>query len=153
MTAAAQITVKAFEELSNQELYEILTLRSDVFLIEQNSLYRDCDGNDNLARHMSATADGMVIGCLRLLPAGVLYDNPSIGRFALRKEWRGKGIAKAMMKLALEHLRREWQAEAVTISAQAYLRDFYGSFGFNAISEEFLEDGIPHLYMRCNLDK
>ncbi len=146
-----EIVVKSFEELTNQELYEILTLRSDVFLIEQNSLYRDCDGKDNLARHMIAAAEGTVIGCMRLLPAGVSYDTPSFGRFALRKEWRGKGIAKEMMDLAIGELQREWQARAITISAQAYLKEFYGSFGFKAVSEEYVEDGIPHLHMRCEL--
>jgi len=139
--------IKKFNELSLEELYKIIKLRIEVFIIEQNCFYQDCDGKDLNAYHLFLEEDGNIIACLRILNKGVSYDEVSIGRVIVKKDYRGKGIAKEMIRKAINLIEKEMKENAIRISAQAHLENFYGSFGFKKVSDVYLEDGIPHVEM------
>ncbi|HHV95268.1 MAG TPA: GNAT family N-acetyltransferase [Clostridiaceae bacterium] len=139
--------IKKFNELSPEELYKIIRLRIEVFVIEQNCIYQDCDGKDLNAYHLYLKKDGNVIACLRILNRGVSYDEVSIGRVVVKKDYRGRGIAKEMLRKAINLIENEMKENKIRISAQAYLENFYGSFGFKKVSDVYLEDGIPHVEM------
>jgi len=139
--------IKKFNELSLEELYKIIKLRIEVFIIEQNCFYQDCDGKDLNAYHLFLEEDGNIIACLRILNKGVSYDEVSIGRVIVKKDYRGKGIVKEMIRKAINLIEKEMKENAIRISAQAHLENFYGSFGFKKVSDVYLEDGIPHVEM------
>jgi ElaA protein len=136
---------RAFDELSARELYAILVLRQRVFVVEQNCVYMDADGLDPQARHMWAE-DGEaheMHAYLRIIPAGVKYAEVSIGRVITAPEARGTGLGKELMRRGLAAV----GAVPVRIGAQAHLERFYGELGFVRASEEYQEDGIPHIEM------
>jgi len=139
--------LKKFDELSQEELYKIIKLRIEVFIIEQNCIYQDCDGKDINAYHLFSEEDGNVIACLRILNKGVSFDEVAIGRVIVDKAYRGKGIAKEMIRKAIAFIEEIIKERAIRISAQAHLEKFYGSFGFKKTSEVYMEDGIPHIQM------
>ncbi|MGM0846496.1 MAG: GNAT family N-acetyltransferase [Bacillota bacterium] len=140
-------TFKKFDELINSELYNLLKERTLVFVVEQNCPYLEVDGKDPFSYHLFKEDDGEIIAYLRILPAGVSYQEVSIGRVFVKKEFRGQGLAEELIKKGLEFIQKELNETTVKIQAQDYLRKFYGSFGFQAISETYLEDNIPHVDM------
>jgi ElaA protein len=139
--------VKKFSELSSDELYEILKLRSEVFVVEQECIYEDCDGKDKKSYHLFAEQNGEILVYLRILEKGVSYSEISIGRVLASKKYRGRGFAKQMMLRAIEFIERYLKENAIRISAQVYLLNFYSSFGFVKVSDVYLEDDIPHIEM------
>ena len=139
--------IKKFNELSSDELYEILKLRSEVFVVEQECIYDDCDGKDKESYHLFAEQNGEILVYLRILGKGVSYSEISIGRFLANKKYRGRGFAKQMMLRAIEFIEHYLNEKEIRISAQVYLLDFYASFGFVKVSEVYLEDEIPHMEM------
>lgn len=143
-----KINFKTFEELSTRELYQILQLRSEVFVVEQDCVYQDMDNHDQDALHLFAADDTTIIGYVRILRPGTRFKDASIGRVVTMKEHRKKGISKFLMHLAIDQIEVEWNLSCITISAQSYLQNFYESLGFKVVSEEYLEDGIPHLEMK-----
>lgn len=140
---------KTFQELSNEELYASMVLRQEVFVLEQNCPYLDADGKDQDAWHLLGfDTKGSLIAYLRILPKGISYENyPSIGRVVTSQSIRRNGAGKALMLRALEETDRLFPGEALKISAQVYLLRFYSDLGFQAVGEEYLEDGIPHIAM------
>jgi len=141
-----EIALKNFSDLTNFELYELLKLRTDVFVVEQNCPYPELDGADLDAVHGMAILDGELVGCFRVLPQ--TSKRPvAIGRVAVRRTHRGKGIAPGLTEKAVSYT-EEMGEEELYLQAQAHLVDFYGSFGFKAESGVYLEDGIPHIDMR-----
>ena len=142
---------KTFEELTNQELYELLRLRAEVFVVEQDCIYQDLDDRDQAGVHFFAVDQKQVVGCVRLLPKGVRFNDASIGRVVLKKELRGSGLANQLINAAIDYARSEWKEETLRISAQAHLQKFYGRFGFKTVSDEYLEDGIKHVEMVVEL--
>jgi len=142
-----QYTMKKFEELTNIELYEVLKLRQEIFIIEQACIYPDIDSNDQNAYHLLAFDGGEMVGCLRILGRGVTFDEVSIGRVVVSKNSRGRGIAKEMMQRALHFIVSEWKERRVKISAQTYVIPLYEGLGFEVVSAQYLEDGIPHADM------
>lgn len=142
--------IKKFNELENSELYEILKLRSEVFVVEQNCIYNDVDTKDIKAYQLFLEEEDKIVACLRILKKGVSYEEISIGRVAVKKEWRGRGIAKEMMLKAINFIANELNEKEIRISAQAYLAEFYKSAGFTEVSEVYLEDNIPHIDMLYN---
>ena len=146
-----QYIMKTFEELTNIELYEILKLREEVFILEQACIYPDIDGKDEHAQHLLAFDAGKIIGCLRILDKGVTFEECSVGRVIVSKHHRGRGIAKEMMQQALDFIRREMKETYIRISAQAYTIPFYERVGFKTVSAEYMEDGILHVEMLCDL--
>lgn len=139
--------IKKFDELTVNELYSILKERVDVFVVEQTCPYPECDGKDIKCFHLFAKENDEIIAYLRILPPGVSYDETGIGRVLVKDKHRGKGLAIEMMNRAIKFIQEEMKFKKIKISAQQYLIDFYGSFGFKISSEGYLEDGIPHIDM------
>ncbi|MGF1815521.1 GNAT family N-acetyltransferase [Vibrio splendidus] len=139
-----------FSELSTQQLYQLLKLRVDVFVVEQNCPYPELDGKDTLAgvEHLLGYADAELVACARLLPPGTSYDNTSIGRVATKQSARGDGLGHQLIKEALTRCEALWPNKTIDIGAQQHLENFYASHGFETISEMYLEDDIPHVDMR-----
>ena len=140
-------TLKKFEQLTTGELYSILKVRTEVFVVEQNCPYPEVDGKDLKSYHLYKEEDGEVIAYLRILPPGVSYEELSIGRVLVKKEYRGQKLAHQMLEYALQFIQNKLNETTVKIQAQAHLRNFYGSFGFKAVTETYLEDNIPHVDM------
>lgn len=142
--------IKTFNELSNDELYEIIKLRSEVFVIEQQCIYEECDGKDKKAYHLFGEEDGEILVYLRILDKGVSFNEVSIGRVVANKKYRSKGLAKEMVSRAIEFIEDNLNEKVIRISAQEYLLKFYSSLGFMKVSQVYLEDGIPHMEMVYN---
>jgi ElaA protein len=143
------ILCKRFEELTSFELYEILQLRCEVFVVEQTCIYQDIDGKDTQpgVHHLLMQNDGKLIAYARLLPRGLSYQAPSIGRVIVAKQARGQNLGKKLIAHCLQHIEELWPNEAVTIGAQSHLAALYKSFGFEEVSQHYLEDGIKHVDM------
>jgi ElaA protein len=139
--------VKRFDELTTTELYAILKERTQVFVVEQECPYLEVDGKDLLTYHLYKEENGEIAAYARLLPPGVSYTEASIGRVFVRKEYRGRGLAGELLIRSLDFLHGELGETKIKIQAQEYLREFYGSFGFTAITDSYLDDGIPHIDM------
>ncbi|KLN61426.1 hypothetical protein WH96_07310 [Kiloniella spongiae] len=138
-----------FEQLSKQQLYRVLQLRSDVFILEQESLYRDMDGQDSVAWHVLAYGhEDTVVGVLRILKDPKDDSCYTIGRVAVAKAARGRGISVELMERAHDFIAKQLGAERIEISAQEHLQKFYNNLGYVTVSEEPYDDaGIPHVDM------
>jgi ElaA protein len=140
--------IKKFVELSNDELYQILWLRSKVFVVEQNCVYLDNDFKDQQSFHFCGwSSDNSLLAYLRILPPGLSFKEASIGRVLVNPDYRGKGYGLEMMRLAIIQTLESFGVDAIKIGAQCYLIKFYESLGFAICSDEFLEDDIPHIEM------
>ncbi|NMM63151.1 GNAT family N-acetyltransferase [Clostridium sp. P21] len=139
--------LKKFEELTNEELYKVLQLRNDVFIVEQQCPYEDCDGRDKESYHLFLEDKDNIVAYSRILKKGVSYDEVSIGRVVVNKNYRGKSIARELLIKAIKFIEETLKETEIRIGAQAYLIGFYESLGFKAVSSEYLEDEIPHLEM------
>ena len=142
-----QIEVKAFNELSLEELYHLLQLRSEVFCLEQNCVYQDLDGKDMKAYHMMGKKNGQLIAYTRVFKPGDYFEEASIGRVAVKKSERKYGYGLDIMRASIDCIEKTFRTTSIRISAQSYLDRFYGSLGFIKEGEEYLEDGIPHIQM------
>lgn len=142
-----------FDELTTRKLYEFLKLRVDVFIVEQECPYHELDGLDQESIHMAYTENNQTLAYARLVPGGVKYEIPSIGRVIVHSEARGRGLAKELMGKSIDYILTKWNAEEIQLQGQVYLREFYESFGFIPISEEYDEDGIPHVDMKWTKNK
>jgi ElaA protein len=137
-----------FNELTTTQLYDILALRQEVFVVEQHCPYNDIDYHDQDALHLLGTSNGNLVAYLRLLPMGLPYPNAiSFGRVLTSKAMRKQSLGKALMQETLHYLQKTKSAKPIIISAQLYLRKFYERYGFTAIDQEYDEDGIPHIKM------
>jgi ElaA protein len=138
-----------FDQLSPFELYDIMALRQEVFIVEQNCPYLDADRKDFQSWHlMGRNAEGKLVAYTRLLPKGLAYEAyVSIGRVVTSPLARGTGAGKILMQRSIEMCRHLFGNQAIKIGAQSYLLKFYESFGFQSTGEEYLEDGIPHTKM------
>ncbi|WP_120496503.1 GNAT family N-acetyltransferase [Kiloniella sp. EL199] len=138
-----------FEQLSIEQLYRVLQLRSDVFVLEQESLYRDMDGQDTVAWHVLAYGDeDTVVGVLRILKDPKDHSCFKIGRVAVTKAARGQGVAVELMERAHDFIAKQEAAERIEISAQEHLQKFYNNLDYVTVSEEPYDDaGIPHVDM------
>jgi ElaA protein len=143
-------SLKKFDELSAKEIYEILKLRSEVFVVEQNCVFLDMDDKDQFAHHLQGRIEGNLAAVVRILPPGLAYDEPSIGRVVSSPQFRRKGVGIALMNTAIAETVALYGARAIKIGAQQYLKKFYESFGFVQCSETYLEDDIPHIKMIRN---
>jgi ElaA protein len=139
---------KSFSELTNEELYKILQLRNAVFVVEQNSVYQDCDDKDQPSYHLMGWKENMLVAYSRLIPPGIAYKEASFGRVITAKELRGQNIGKELVNQSLKFIHNLFATQSVTIGAQLYLKKFYESFGFSPASDKYLEDGIEHIKMR-----
>lgn len=137
-----------FEALNTEQLYKILSARMQVFILEQNCIYLDIDGKDQDSYHLFATENNQIIAYARLIPPGISYKEPSIGRVLVLPNYRRTGIGYMLMQKAIAHLQKVYADHEICISAQSYLINFYQSLGFQTEGEAYLEDDIPHIKMR-----
>jgi ElaA protein len=136
------------DDFAPRALYAMLALRVDVFVVEQACAYAELDGLDAVALHRVGWEGERAIACLRVLPPSEGFPDVRIGRVAVARDRRGRGLARALMEAALERIAADHPHHAVTLSAQSYLERFYAGFGFRVTGPEYDEDGIPHLPMR-----
>lgn len=139
-----------FEALDVHRLYAVMRLRVDVFVVEQTCPYPDLDGRDAQAGvwHLLGERCGQLQAYARLLPPGLGFDTPAIGRVIVSASARGAGLAHALMSEAIARCEARWPGQPITLGAQSHLQGFYAAHGFEVCSEDYLEDGIPHVDMR-----
>jgi ElaA protein len=145
--------LKKFDELTVHELYGILQLRNEVFAIEQNCVYPDMDDKDQPSWHLMCMVKNKLIAYTRLLPPGIAYPDPSIGRVVTSPSIRNTGIGRELMQRSVEYCEKLFGKLPITIGAQLYLKKFYESLGFLKTSEIYLEDGIEHILMKREASK
>ena len=143
---------KSLEALSGDEVFAVMRLRSEVFVVEQDCVYLDLDDKDAHSLHLFARDQDAKPGTparavVRLVPPGISYEEPSIGRVAIDMEARGSGLGQELMERAVRACHRHWPGQGIRISAQEYLIGFYNRLGFETVGEGYLEDGIPHIQM------
>lgn len=141
----------AFDALTTPELYAVLQLRSEVFVVEQGCVFQDMDGADLDAMHLLGTLEGMLVAYARCFAAGVKFAEASIGRIATRGSVRGSGAGHALVEEAISCLLRQWGPQAIRIGAQERLEAFYRQHRFEKAGPKYLEDGIPHIEMLCRV--
>ncbi len=142
-------TFKKFEELTNVELYDILKLRSQVFVVEQNCVFLDMDDKDAKSCHLyHYDNDGILAAYCRIVPPNLIYQEPSIGRVVTSEAHRKLGLGKKMIPEAIARIRELYHFSGIKIGAQLYLKQFYESFGFTQMGDIYLEDGIEHIKMK-----
>lgn len=142
--------IKKFNELTTDELYVILQLRSEVFVIEQDCVYQDLDHKDQLAYHILGVLDNQIVAYARIFKPGDYFLESSIGRIVVKKEFRKHQYGYQLVVNSIQFIEKNLQENNILISAQSYLSKFYNSLGFIQIGEEYLEDGIPHIKMLRN---
>jgi len=142
-----KIIIKTFNELSTQELYDLLQLRSAVFVVEQNCVYQDIDGKDQKAHHVLGIKNDKIIAYTRIFKIGDYFEYASIGRVVVAKTERQHNYGYDIMNASIDTIQQHFKESAIKISAQAYLKSFYNNLGFNQVGESYLEDGIPHIAM------
>jgi len=145
-------TIQLFSELTVDELYAIIRLRNEVFVVEQNCVFQDADDHDQLSYHICGWQDGKLAAYARLIPAGEIYEQPSIGRVVTAGFARRLKLGRELMENAISFSHKTFQGMDIVIGAQIYLRSFYESFGFKKISAIYLEDGIEHIKMNLKFD-
>ena len=145
-----QWDIKTFHELELEELFDLLKLRVDVFVVEQQCAYRELDEYDRHpeTRHLSGRNEGgQLIAYARLLPNGLRYPEVNLGRFVVKADFRKQGVGHQLLQAVLKEISVCWPKISIRISAQDYLQAFYERYGFLRVSEVYLEDGIPHVEM------
>lgn len=146
-----QFILKHFQDLTVQQLYDLLQLREEVFQMEQNCLYKDIDDKDKDCYHLLLYKDAELVAYCRIVPEGISYaDYVSIGRVVSKTKYRKEGFGRLLMAEAMHQIQHVFPIQAIKISAQLYLQKFYESYGFVAIGEWYMEDDIPHIAMVFN---
>ena len=141
------IEAKYFSELSTDELYALLQLRSEVFVVEQNCVYQDSDYKDQKALHILGYKGEKLVAYTRLFKGGDYFEYASIGRVVVQEDERKFGYGHDIIKASVTAISEEYRETTIKISAQTYLKKFYESHGFKQVGEGYLEDGIPHIHM------
>lgn len=142
-----EIQIKKFDELHVQELYDILRLRSEVFVVEQDCVYQDIDSKDQEALHVLGFCDKKLVAYTRCFEPGYYFDEAAIGRVVVDKAYRSYGFGHDIMKASQKAIQENFQTTRIKLSAQQYLIKFYQSHGYQSVGEGYLEDGIPHIAM------
>jgi len=142
-----EVAIKTFDQLTTEELYQILRLRSEVFVVEQDCVYQDVDNKDQKALHIIGTKNGEIVAYTRIFKPGDYFNNVSIGRVVVSQDQRKYGLGKQIMQASLAAIDQRFPNQPIEISAQSYLLKFYMELGFKVTGEEYLEDGIPHRRM------
>jgi ElaA protein len=143
---------KHFDELTAHELYAIIKLRNEVFVVEQTCVFQDADDKDQYCYHLCGFVSNKLVAYARLVPAGISYSYNSIGRVITSPGHRKEGLGKALMTEAIRQVEKLFGRNSLKIGAQLYLKDFYEGFGFRQCGEMYLEDGIPHIEMVLEQD-
>ena len=144
------IVTKTFNELSTQELYDVLQLRAEVFVVEQDCVYQDVDGKDQKAWHVLGYKDNVLVAYTRIFKPGDYFKESSIGRVVVAEKQRQFKYGYEIMEASIKAIKEEFNETLIKISAQCYLKRFYNNLVFKETGEEYLEDGIPHMAMIRN---
>lgn len=147
MTTSLHFIVKTFQELDTAELYALLQLRAEVFVVEQNCVYQDIDGKDQSAFHVLGFKENRLIAYARIFKPGAYFEKTSIGRVLVAVNERKQAYGHQLMDFCISWIEDEWQSASIEISAQLYLKDFYEQHQFLQVSDMYLEDEIPHIRM------
>ncbi len=139
--------VKAYEMLTRDELYTLLQLRAEVFVVEQDCVYQDIDGKDDKALHVLGYKNEHLVAYTRIFPPNTYFKEASIGRVVVKDTERMHKYGYDLMNASIKAIEDQYQVQTIKISAQTYLMKFYNQLGFKKIGEEYLEDGIPHIGM------
>ena len=139
--------LKKFDDLTPAELYAVMQLRSEVFVVEQNCVYRDADDKDPKSLHFMGWDETTLAAYTRIIPPGISYAEASIGRVVTSPKYRRTGTGRELMKLSISNAFRQFNGSSIKIGAQLYLKNFYESLGFVQCSQQYLEDNIPHIDM------
>lgn len=142
-----EINIKSFQDLTTAELYAILQLRTEVFVVEQNCVYQDMDGKDSKALHIIGKNKDEIIAYTRIFRPGDYMNQACIGRVVVKKSERQGGFGKEIMLASIKAVKDKFKETTIHISAQTYLQKFYRELGFIAVGETYLEDDIPHILM------
>ena len=142
-----KITTKTFQELTTKELYDLLQLRTEVFVVEQDCVYQDLDGKDEKALHVIGKKNNKIVAYTRVFKPGDYFKEASIGRVVVNKEERQHKYGYDIMEASIKAVNDYFNETIIKLSAQTYLKKFYNNLGFKEIGEEYLEDGIPHIAM------
>lgn len=142
-----KIFQKTFEQLTTQELYDLLQLRSEVFVVEQNCVYQDIDGKDQKALHLLGYKEQKLVAYTRCFPPGIYFKEPAIGRVLVRRSERMNSYGHIILEASIKALEEQFPDSTIKLSAQTYLKSFYEAHGFQQSGEGYLEDGIPHIAM------
>jgi len=145
-----KIITKSFSDLSINELYDILQLRAEVFIVEQNCVYQDIDSKDKKALHIIGLKNDKIIAYTRIFKSGDYFSEASIGRVVVKQQERKYGYGHQILKASIKAIETNFKTTVIKISAQTYLKKFYETHGFKQVSEEYLEDNIPHIAMIKN---
>jgi ElaA protein len=140
-------TYKYFDELLPAELYAVMQLRNEVFVVEQNCVYQDADGKDTGSYHLMGWDGSILVACTRILPPGLAYAEASIGRVVTSPKYRGTGAGRQLMEQSIRRTMEQFGVTTIKIGAQLYLEKFYNSLGFVQCGPGYLEDDIPHIPM------
>lgn len=143
-------STKTFNELTVYELYDILQLRSTVFVVEQQCVYQDIDGKDQKALHILGVEKDTIVAYARIFKPNDYFEYASIGRVVVAKNQRRHQYGYDIMNASINTIHQYFKETTIKISAQVYLKNFYNNLGFNQIGEPYLEDGIPHIAMIRN---
>ena len=142
-----EINTYNFSSLNTDQLYGLLKLRSEVFVVEQDCVYQDIDGKDQKALHVLGTVEGNIVAYTRIFKPGDYLEKAAIGRVVVASDFRKRDFGKAIMQASITAVENHFNTTAIGLSAQTYLLNFYNDLGFSALGETYLEDGIPHIYM------
>lgn len=142
-----EIKIFTFEELSKVDLYKILQLRSEVFVVEQDCVYQDIDGKDQKALHVLGYEGDELVAYTRLFPPGGYFMEAAVGRVVVKKGYRQQGYGHVILQASIKAIDEQFKTGVIKLSAQTYLTKFYESHGFHQIGKGYLEDGIPHIAM------
>ncbi|WP_412559580.1 GNAT family N-acetyltransferase [Winogradskyella sp. MIT101101] len=142
-----EIKTKTFQELNTKELYDLLQLRSEVFVVEQDCVYQDIDGKDQKALHVLGYRDRKLVAYTRIFKPGDYFDEASIGRVVVKENARQCKYGYDIMTASIQAIKDYYDESKIRISAQIYLKRFYNNLNFKEVGEEYLEDGIPHINM------
>lgn len=145
-----QSVIKTFNELSTEDIYSMLQLRSEIFVVEQNCAYQDIDDKDQNALHLLLKKNNYLIGYSRMFKSGDYFKHACIGRVLVKKNERKNKYGSLLMQLSIKAIKDTFNEKKIKISAQIYLIGFYKKMGFLPEGEEYLEDGIPHVAMLLN---
>lgn len=142
-----EIKIKTFKELTIDELHDVLLLRSEVFVVEQDCVYQDLDGKDRKALHIIGDKNGRIVAYTRCFAPGIYFKEAAIGRVVVPQKDRKYGYGHVIMKASIDAILNQYKTQDIKLSAQEHLKKFYESHGFSQIGEGYLEDGIPHIAM------
>ncbi|MHA7844411.1 MAG: GNAT family N-acetyltransferase [Winogradskyella sp.] len=142
-----EIKTKSFNELNTKELYDLLQLRSEVFVVEQDCVYQDIDGKDQKALHVLGYKEDKLVAYTRIFKPGDYFEEASIGRVVVKENQRQYGYGYDIMNTSIQAIQKHFKISEIRISAQTYLKRFYNNLGFKEVGKEYLEDGIPHVNM------